>query len=702
MVPTQEQLLDFLRKHNLPNLSKIAKHFNIQNSTVSDLVKDLEEKKLVNIVNVGGSKVVQVKEDKMKKRGQVSVFIILGIVIVVVLGSVVYLNNSSIKDKLIKQNINEEFVPVKNYFDSCIKDVTLQGANVLGSQGGYITIPQDNLPVNPIEPFSNRLQVFGNDAVEVPYWDYETNNGIQKTQIPNKQDMEKDLQNYISNNLNNCLTNFTSFQDYEINGFNNFQTTVKIEDEKIFVDILSKLSVKHKNVLQEFDKFSLIIDSPLGKLYNKAVEILNKETTENFFEEKTIDMLVLYDQIPYTGVNLNCNPRIWNVENIKQDLKKVLKINIEAIRPNSPRKYFSYNLNTDANINFKYEENWPLFLEVNGGEKVLKEQSSYGENNPAASFLKGLFCLNNYHFIYDIKYPILVILNDKNFDFQFSKMIIIKNNQPRENKLGIKAPLEVNQKICESGTTETSISLVDQDTNEKISDAEIKFSCVGTICNLGKTSENGLTTKIPSCLNAVISAEKQGYNKAKTTIDTNEKSNLFLYLKPQYEKNINIKVIDGNQIRNALASEFVTFTLTNLDDDTQISFNQDDTKVKVSEGEYEVNSYIIRDYPNGIKLAKQELEYCTEVPKPSLLGLIGFKENQCTKTEIPETTIDKVLVGGAKFKFTLTKEQLKNSNSIIFYTLFNKVPGNTQELAEMYSLIQKNPDSTNFKLPIVK
>ncbi len=707
MVPTQEQLLNFLRKHNLPNLSKIAKHFNIQNTTVSDLVKDLEEKKLVSVVNVGGNKVVQVKENKMKKRGQVTTFVILGIIIIAVIGLTYYIINYGIKSEFEREQeklaSGSEFIPVKNYFDSCIKSVALDGAIILGSQGGYINIPKDDYPINPLLPFSNRLQIFNNDALEVPYWFYETSNGIQKTQIPSIDEMELQLENYVNANINECLINFTEFQDYEISGFDDVNTDVTIEDNKIFIEILTKITVEHKGLIQEFDKFLITLDVPLGKLYNKAKEILEKENNEYFFEQKTIDMLILYDEIPYSGLSFTCSPKIWNVENVKQDLRKIIKNNINAINPLTTKQYYKYGIkNDEGNINFRYEDNWPLFLEVDGGEKVLKESSVYGENNPAASFLRTLFCLNNYHFVYDIKYPILATLNENNFDFSYATMVIIDNNQPRENRLGINAPFEFDSSICESPSIEVTINSLNQETNSYIENSQVKINCVTTICDLGKTTQQGLKTKVPACANAVITASKEGYNDARITVDTLDKLDLFFYLKPKYKKQVEIKVISGNDLRDPLASEFVSFTLNNLDDETQTFLNQEINEIELSEGEYEVSSYIMREYPNGIKLVSRELEYCTELPKGGFLGVLGFTENRCTKTTIPESKLDQVLVGGAIFKFTLTADQLKNANKITFYTVFNKVPADLQELNDLYNLIQTNSNLNTFKNPTIR
>ena len=702
MIPTQEQLLKFIKSRNFVNFSLIAKHFNLKNTTVSDLIKDLEEKKLVEIINAGGSKMVQVKDNKMKKRGQVTTFIIVGIILIAVVAGLLLLNEYVLKSEFEREQgqaqVTSEFVPIKTYFDSCIQSIALDGIYTMGLQGGYINLPIDEYPVTPTSPFSNKLQVFGNDALEVPYWFYEKSNGLQFNQIPSIDNMEQELAGYINQNANRCLTNFTEFQDYEVQGFQDLNTQVTIQDNKVLVRVLSKLTVNYKELTQEFDRFLITVDAPLGNLYNKAVEILEKENTENYFEQKTIDMLVLYDQIPYSGMNLDCTPRIWATETVKNDLKKIVKTNIEVIKPGAPRKYFDYNLNSDeTEINFKYEDSWPMYLEVDGGEQVLKEQSSYGENNPAATFLRTLFCLNYYHFIYDIKYPVLITLNQNDLDFQFATMVIIDNNQPRENKLGINQPAESNPVICERANVKTTISALNKETNIALEDVDVKISCVGVMCNLGKTTSGGLVTQAPACLNGVIILEKQGYTQAQATVDTTEESSVFLYLKPKYKKNADVQIFTSDGIRDPIISESVTFTLTNLDDGTQTIVSNDINEVELSEGEYEVNSFILRSSENGIKLDKQELKYCTDVPKTGLLGVLGFTESRCTQTEIPEATLDQVIVGGGRFKFTLTTEQLRNSNSITFYTRFYRIPNNLQELEELNNLIRQ--ESTDIILP---
>lgn len=61
MIPTEKELLEFIKRRDLVNFSIIAKFFDIQNSTVSDLIKPLVKKKFVVVKKLGGSKIVRLK-----------------------------------------------------------------------------------------------------------------------------------------------------------------------------------------------------------------------------------------------------------------------------------------------------------------------------------------------------------------------------------------------------------------------------------------------------------------------------------------------------------------------------------------------------------------------------------------------------------------------------------------------------------------
>jgi len=59
--PTEKELITFVKKKGLVNFSMIAKHFKIQNTTVSDLIASLENRKVLSVKKLGGSKLVLLK-----------------------------------------------------------------------------------------------------------------------------------------------------------------------------------------------------------------------------------------------------------------------------------------------------------------------------------------------------------------------------------------------------------------------------------------------------------------------------------------------------------------------------------------------------------------------------------------------------------------------------------------------------------------
>ena len=687
------------------NFSLIAKHFKIKNNTVSDLIDKLEHNKLVEVQVLGGSKIVRPKGNTNKK-GQITLYVILGLVVLIALVAVFSLQNYIVKNEFEREaesiQILEEFKPVKNYLDSCIKQITIDGAELIGLQGGYINVPEDNLPVNPAIPFSNKLDIFGNGNLLAPYWFYETSNGIQKTQVPSLQEMQNQLADYVDFNLNSCLNNFTAFEGYEVIGFNGINTSVEITDNKIFVRMLTSIKLNYRGTEVNFDKFLVSAESPLGKLYRLGKNIFNKENDETFFEQKTIDMLALYDELPYSGTSFSCSPRTWFAENIKKDIKEILKANVEAVNPRNIG-YFKYDVESENSIvEFRYDEQWPIDLSVNGGEQILKEESAFGQGNPAAAFLSTLFCLNNYHFVYDVKYPIMVSLNENGFFFQYPIQVIIKNNQPRENKLGINYLGNTESRVCASPNTRTLINVRDENTGENIENAKVDFSCLGAVCDLGSTGRNGLSALAPACINAVISASKEGYHKSTVTLDTLDENLVNIDLKPYQKKQIEIKIIDGNSVRNPNQDEFITFNLVNDNENYNVFIDKETNEINLLPGNYNVQSFIVKDYTSGLKLEKQDIEYCQDLPKQGILGIIGLTEKKCFETELEETELEKVIVGGAQFDWEINEQELSKANKITFYTVYNKIPSNIKELTESYQQILKNADSTNFREPLLK
>jgi len=80
----------------------------------------------------------------MEKRGQVTIFIIIGIILLIILALFLYFRGESL-DLEPQEKIPSEFVPVRNLIEECMQVHAKEGIYLLGIQGGYTKLPIDIL-----------------------------------------------------------------------------------------------------------------------------------------------------------------------------------------------------------------------------------------------------------------------------------------------------------------------------------------------------------------------------------------------------------------------------------------------------------------------------------------------------------------------------------------------------------------------------
>jgi len=618
-------------------------------------------------------------------KGQVTLFIILGIIVAAAFIGVFvfkdYILKSEFERESAKIGVAEEFTPLYESYMGCVEEIADDGIIILASQGGYINIPKYEYLVNPFIPFSNKLDVFGDEAIEVAYWFYETGTGIQTQKIPSLEEMQNELNEYIEDNLHICTLNFTGYSGYTINDFENFDINTQINDGKIFVEILSDFNVDYKGVNQEFDDVKVVVGSSLGYVYSKAVELYSKQMEENYFEEKTIDYLVVYDDIPYSGTHLDCNPRVWNKQNVEKDFKEILEVNTEAVA-NVNEKYYNFDLgDNNLGVNFMYIKDWPFFMEINGGEEVLKEESAFGDSQ-AAEFLSALFCLSDYRFIYDIKYPILATVSKNGLDFQFAFEVIIDNNQPKYNLLGSDL-IELDDSICDAKNVPFIFYISDYENYESLNDVDVKFSCLGSSCDLGETESDGfgdygLDTYVPPCINANIKTYKEGYHTGSLTLNTNEEGIGYLYMKPTHSLDLRIKIIENGNIREPYDDEnvFINF----IDEEDGFNYFLQGGSVDLVMGDYIIRSYIMKKSNKPLTIKGETVKHCSNIPKGGVLGVLGFTEKKCFETELEDVEMEQVLVGGNEFSWSYEG----SGTQITVYVNYDGVPNTITEMNSNY------------------
>lgn len=122
-----------------------------------------------------------------RKKGQVTIFIIVAIVVVG--GIVAYF---VLRDGF-GESIPEDLRPVYDYYVSCLEASAQEGISLLGEQGGRIEIPEFE-PGSAYMPFSSQLDFLGQ---AVPYWMYVSGNNFLRERVPKKMEMENELAAYV-------------------------------------------------------------------------------------------------------------------------------------------------------------------------------------------------------------------------------------------------------------------------------------------------------------------------------------------------------------------------------------------------------------------------------------------------------------------------------------------------------------------------
>jgi len=158
----------------------------------------------------------QFSQNKMHKRGQLAIFVIIAVLIMAAIGGIVYIENTK------KPSESPEIKEVSTYIESCLENMSKAAISAIGRNGGYFVIPEDyNLYLNyPIA--------------------YSIDNG--KNLAPKKQVLENQISQYIDTNIDVCLNNFNDFKKrgFSISKQNNKITAIIVKDE---VDIIANIPV---------------------------------------------------------------------------------------------------------------------------------------------------------------------------------------------------------------------------------------------------------------------------------------------------------------------------------------------------------------------------------------------------------------------------------------------------------------------------
>lgn len=389
-----------------------------------------------------------------KKRGQATIFIILGLIILLTIGVIYYLKTQTTEAKLgiaLQQDAaSGDAVVVQQYVSACLNDISKRAVILLGQQGGYINLSRTDLhsqtfEIDPTDPTSSDAVSLG--ATDIPYWWYEntqhgcTHCSITTKNIPTLENMQEQITAYVKENLAACLDHFAPLekQGYTVTAAATPAIATAIGDTAVYVQLTYPLTIAKEQSTSTLENWYVELHVPLQGIYNAANQIVSMEIQNQFLEQITLNIISGYAGLdeerlpPLAAFTEGYGVVYWVKQNVKEQLGKYLKTYVPLIQIQGTTGAVQLEGTNDYGtgfFNMLYRKTNYTFagLAVSFIDPTADFTDYYFDITPRSGELikpnsyKNEFPLNilppiqtnHYSFYYDVSYPLVVSVRDAN------------------------------------------------------------------------------------------------------------------------------------------------------------------------------------------------------------------------------------------------------------------------------------------------
>ncbi len=506
-------------------------------------------------------------------KGQVTVFIIVGILILFLFAGILYFTKTTVTDSIISESKSatdtapQIFKPVASYTEDCLYQTTKRGLILIGEQGGY-------LYPDLVGTFSARDPTNADgidlEPLKVPYYYYNKNPNQDPTiaiasaqpKVHKKEDaelsMEAQLERYISQKIDSCLNNYASFapQGFDIQSTTDASTKAVIRDGSIYIELTHPITATLGEDTEEFTKFTTVIPLELTKYYELASGITESQKNYTFLEKQALDLIQVFSAVdtarlpPTTATTFDLvSTMAWPKVQVEQNLKQMLTSYVPDLQLVSSANFYRYEYPVE-DLSDLYQKTYDnMILPIPGAEQLevrfnYFDFPMYSKINDGASTIEPNSLAVNYgmlHFgtqqfstVYDLSYPVLVTIYDpaafdgEGYTYNFAMESNVRDNAPAQDKDAQPEPIASKAQrslLCNENqrTTEPIRTLVvDSYTKEPIEAVQLGFTIPEQdTCVMGLTNTEGtLDESYPAVYGGTISLIKQDYLTDFYPIDT--------------------------------------------------------------------------------------------------------------------------------------------------------------------------------------
>ncbi|MCB9359585.1 hypothetical protein H6503_06665 [Candidatus Woesearchaeota archaeon] len=514
------------------------------------------------------------------KKSQISLFSLLGIIVVILLISFILIQfTSKVIDGQVQQadELSTISDPVERYVTLCLHDIAYDAIIEMGEHGGFTDLDRLGLKIDPNDPLESDAVVMSltgsSDASSslyaIPYYFHMTSPNqcsddctfrLTYPELYKESgalSIESELDYFIDENLGKCINNFNDFTEsgYNITILGEPKVDSSVNDETISFSLEYPLEIIQDNRVYKLERYQTHHNINIGKIMEMALDVAVTEARYRFLEYHALNLISGYagldNELPPVAdstFEFGSPGKIWAKSQVEKTMKDILIKYVNDIRvigsrnyvdigddsftrklfDNQMRIYLSQNY-TDLDIYFNYLPIWPIYFDLNCEGEICKAESF-------SSSLLTILGTQRYRFYYTMSYPVMVKIHDpdafdgEGFNYFFFLESNVYNNDVRAPGSGngdgliSGASLMCNENQRNSG--EYSFNMTDAKTLEQLKDVIVQFNCGDESCNMEIAKDGTFNGSFPICAGGAIVLQKEGFMKrsiyATTVLDEGE------------------------------------------------------------------------------------------------------------------------------------------------------------------------------------
>ena len=477
------------------------------------------------------------------KKGQITVFIILGILMLLALTLVIVLKTDVVSFKS-EEVILTEKGKVENFITTCMDKIGDEALFAIGVQGGYIDVPQDlttadlSLRVSPMNV--------------IPYWAYGAN-----TNIPSLLQIKDRIDEYMEENLRDCLFDMEAFQEtYDLIEKSDITSDTQIVDKQVIFKVHWDVEINNKAGEVVSEVINHQVESPvkLKRLRDLAEKIVFSELDSLKLEDIAQDLIALeHPDVPVAGFEMSCNKKTWNTKKVEETLMDLLRVNIKQLKIKGTdvidfpdayypefkdgltyyENHYQWDLGADykapdTSVVFNFDSTYPRIFAVTPVSGSKMKSSQLGTGNALS-----LVCIQTWKFTYDLIFPVVVSVRDETtgYDFNIALTVHLLQNNPNRGEKTIRpsyiVPSDTSDEYCKDRIIPMTVKTYELVENgkgvsyrEDLGDVGLSFTCLRYTCELENTEYDfnnlgfaGISTNFPYCVGGILRGEKENYKE---------------------------------------------------------------------------------------------------------------------------------------------------------------------------------------------